>query len=182
MNNKIISTLLCIIFAGVLLINPLKAKAAFNWADYFTKDEATTIKKMVDKYIRGQIEEDAKNWKGIIGKKQVDDTIVKQKVYTGTINCSESFADDTTASPSDPDEITYYKKISIPEIDLSEIPQVSLYVKITSEDDRSQLGNNLWSNRTITITDDYAWFSFGDSDTGDPISCSFSEYKILVNY
>ena len=44
-----------------------KTYAAFDWATYFSKDEATTIKQMVDKYIRGQIDDNSKKWKGLIG-------------------------------------------------------------------------------------------------------------------
>jgi len=184
MKTKILS--LAMILAFSFTIAP-KTNAATNWADYFTKDEASSIKKMVDKYIRGQIDDDAKNWKGVIGKKQVDDSIAKQKVYTGTITASSSVADYTF---EDGGEHEYWKKISVPELDLSDDDLgVKFYSKVDPNDNDIEMvglkvvAGELWQDNTdsIKLADKYIWVNYGDDDDGSDIF-SVNEYKIIMKY
>ena len=159
-----------------------KTNAAVNWADYFTKDEATTIKKMVDTYIRGQIDDNAKNWKGLIGSKQVDDSIAKRKVYTGTIANDISIADKTAV---DDENYTYYfKLISVPEFSLdSDASNIVIYIN----DNRVSrlLGETVWvavGGSYTNLKNGYVWINYASkSESGNP-SYDVSDYKIIVTY
>jgi hypothetical protein len=173
---------LVIAFAIIAIATP-KTNAAFDWEKYFSKNEGTAIKRMVDNYIRDQIEENDKNWKGIIGKKQVDNSIAKRKVYTGTIACDDSIADESNESG---ENTYYYKKISVPELDLSDMPQIDVYSPSSDlETDKSFLGSDLWASRNdeVDFQDGYVWVYYG-ADLGDGIDCTdgFSSYKVVVNY
>lgn len=151
-----------------------------TWKDYFTQDEAKMIKKMTQNYIIDQLDENANDWKGVISAKQVDKTIAKKKVFTGSITCDASFADKTTTG-SDGD--VYYKKISFDKIKLSETPLVQTYVKLTDSNERTQLDSNIWVISSSLISEGVVWVRFGDLEDGAPgIECDMTEYKVVVNY
>ncbi len=171
--------MLAIILAVSIIAIP-KTQAATNWADYFTKDEASSIKKMVDKYIRGQIDDNEKEWKGVIGKKQVDDSVAKKKIHTGTYPSSIDDADVTSCDEEDIDECNYYVKVHISEIDIDKLPQVYIYEEETDEDFGSGVVNPDFVGK---LSDGYAFLNYANSDNGEIGFDKFNEtYKVVVFY
>lgn len=169
-----------------------KTEAAWKgWTEYFTQDEGKAIKKMVDSYIRDSIESKDKRWKDIISgstikddsidKDKVDDTIAKRKVYTGTFPASE---DDADISYTDEDDnILYFKKISVPEADVSNsnVTDLNFYTKSVY----TSIGSNVWSEDNYEIEDGYAWHHYATDDNGGGIITwdQFGdEYKIVLSY
>lgn len=172
--------LMLVIIVAISIIAIPKAQAATNWADYFTKDEASSIKKMVDKYIRGQIDDNEKEWKGVIGKKQVDNSIAKKKIYTGTYPSSIDDADITDCDEEDIDECGYYVKVHISEIDIDKLPQVYIYEEETDDDFGSGVVNPDFVGK---LSDEYAYLNYANSDNGIVDFERFNEtYKVVVFY
>jgi hypothetical protein len=173
-------TLILAMIVAVLIIAIPKTQAATNWADYFTKDEAASIKKMVDKYIRGQIDDNEKEWKGVIGNKQVDKSIAKKKIYTGTYPSSISDADVTSCDEEDIDECNYYVKIHISEIDIDKLPQVYIYEEETDEAFGSGVVNPDFVGH---LSNEYAFLNYANSDGGEVDFERFGEtYRVVVFY
>jgi len=131
-NRKVVSAvvaIVAIVAIGVMTV-AVQAQAKSNaWKDFFSQDEATAIKKMVGNYIQDQLDSGKKDWKGIISGKAIDkgaidaskvnSSIAKRKVYTGTFPASEAARDAISCVDNDPDECTYFVKISIPEINIT---------------------------------------------------------------
>jgi hypothetical protein len=192
-NKKMQQKMKAILFllVAVIGLTAVQAKAATNnWKDYFTLDEGKALRKMVDKYVRQQLEEGEDNWEGIIGKDSVDKSIAKKKVFKGSITCEESFADKTTVdddgSPGDPldDTTHYYKKVSFDGIDLDNPPVIQLYTKLATDTERAELDSSVWEIDTPYVSDGKAWIEFGykNDDGGGVINCDITQYKLVINY
>ena len=169
--------LLLAIIAVFSIIAIPKVQAATNWADYFTNDEASTIKKMVDKYIRSEIEDDEKKWKGVIGKQQVDNSVAKKKIYTGTYPSSIDDADITDCDEEDEDECSYYAKVHISEINIDKLPQVYIYEEETDDDFGSGVMNPGFVGK---LSDGYVFLHYASSDNGSVDFDRFDETYIIV--
>ncbi len=62
------------------------ASAKYNWADYFSRDEAKSIKKMTRKSVKNKLKKPGKSWKNILsGKVLKDGAISGDKIENGTI-------------------------------------------------------------------------------------------------
>lgn len=168
-----------------------QVKASSSWKDYFSENEANSLKKYVAEYIREQLKNNNKDWKGIISAKEldngtinadkVDSTVAKKKVITLKIN-SLSEADKTTTYEGGIDTI-YWKKISIPEINIENSPNVIVYEKEDFSYMTESLGSNYWkqySTDFYPFTDGQMWMHFYDTDEDDPFAPK--EFKIVVNY
>ncbi|HMN19231.1 MAG TPA: hypothetical protein PKA31_01380 [Candidatus Moranbacteria bacterium] len=188
-NLRLLPVLLGVL--GVAVLGASKAEAASSWKDYFTRDEAKVIKKTAEKYIREQIEQNSKEWKGIISSKMIDDeainakkvdgTIAKKKVVTVKIDSVDEADKMVGLGGMSFTDSAYYKKISIPEIKTSDSPNVVIYKKESFESLQEPLGENHWSEFSgYSFTDGEIWIKFYDTDEDNPFSPR--EYKISVNY
>lgn len=166
------------IFALIAIGTP-RAQAGVNWADYFTKDEASAIKKMVDKYIRNQIENESEKWEGVINKDAVDDSIAKRKVYTGTFPASIDDADAVDCVEDDPDECSYHKKIAVPEIDISDWSKAPLITVYT--EGNTALGD-VWTEEDYNFEDGYLWLLYANAEIEIESEQFNDAYKIIVSY
>lgn len=174
---------------GITMLAPT-TKAATNWKDYFSKDEGKAIAKLADKYIREQLDDNAKEWKGLISSKTVDSSIAKKKIFTGSISCSEAFADkaivydDGSPANLEDDSTEYYKKVSFDDIDMKKPPVIQLYNKAAAGTVITQLNSDLWETATAYVSDGEVWFKYGlkNADNGNRILCDIAEYKLVINY
>jgi hypothetical protein len=232
-NKKVLlaGTLFAIISVGMTLSAP-EARAASNWKNYFSNEEAKSMKKMVANYVRDQIEENKASWKGIISGKNikknsitadnlkdgvmdvevedgaidnakladsavtaskiaegaitadvVDETVAKRTIYTGTIECDESAADEVVDVGSSHD---LYKVIDAPEIEMSKSPVVNLFYRVPAAWTVNQVAEDLWT------TPDYNYLYFHEGEivllyghsfeNEDPTTCVYTDYNLTVSY
>lgn len=82
----------------------------------------------------------------------------------------------------------YYKMITVSEIDTSEMPQVSMYLKETDEDRNAVLGDDIWESYydsgTIFVKDGilYLKYGYGRDEANVNYEVAGKEYKIVVVY
>jgi len=186
--KKIITLTLGMMMVFAIIAIPQSQAATakpFDWGTYFSKNEITAIRRAVADYIQGEIKNKDNDWKGLISGSQLKDnavgtdkvssSIAKRKVYTGTIDCSDTGYDVKYGTGEDTE---YWKKIHVPEIDISEGPQVFVY----SKGNYPALGDDVWASNGAAFVDGYVFILYGG---GDPIDCegyTHGDYKIVVTH
>lgn len=190
--KKLVVIAIASVAIGAVMFTSQAKAASSSWKEYFSENEANSLKKYVAEYIREQLKNNNKDWKGVISAKEldngtinadkVDNTIAKKKIYTGSVTCDKSFATKTTAPAGDPDELSFYKKIEIPEIRLSDAPMVTLLTKKPSDSVFTQLASDIWSSNDAVISEGALWLDFANEDNGTGFACFVSDYKIIVTY
>lgn len=179
---------------GVLVFGLVgKVEASNDWVNYFSQEESESIKAMVKKSIRNEFKDPDKNWKGIIDTDLIKDGAItadklannvggiKKRVYTLKVECNESFADKVVEREGGDKE--YYKEIDVNEVDLADVPIVSVYYK--EDSDYNSFENGKWKlgSYDVVIDDKKIWIKYAHYDSGDiRFSCSHEDYKIVVGY
>lgn len=199
MNKKIVYTILLLLVTSFVMT--AKAEAKSNWDQYFSVEEAKSIKNMVKKSILSEFENPDGDWKKLIGSKmlkdgsidvnkikdgaidvnKVSEDVVKRKIYTGTYPSSVEVADKAIHDDADLDEYDYFIKIAAPEIDASNVPLLNLYEK---NEYSSQIGSSAWATGEVSYIDDgYIYLVYAYADDGITESEKFgNQYKVVVGY
>lgn|GEM_PF-5380468 len=108
-----------------------------------------------------------------------------KKVYNFTVtgDCTNPDAQIVWDS-RDPDEYSFYRKVAIPEIKPTNMPEVKLYHKEDAPFS-SNVSDELWTPAEVDhVTQGYIWISYGGrDDNGETaVNCSTSWYSGLGDY
>lgn len=110
-----------------------------------------------------------------ISNSNVDDTVAKRVVYTGTLDS------DPTKVPNAVDDGNgyYYVGIPISEFDLANPGSVSVYVLNANDNPYSFIAREVWqSGQEVMYTNGTVWFNFYGANGAYAVT----DYKIVVNY
>lgn len=101
-----------------------------------------------------------------------------RKVYVGTISQEITAADKAIrnlANVDNVEEVTYWKKIAIPEIKLADMPQVNVYV----DDWRGEFSGPIPTNE-VSFIDGYVWLKFAKQADSEAVKYEVSNYRVVV--
>lgn len=137
------------------------------------KDSSVTVEKIKDGSVTTEKIKD-----GTIKAADVDSSIVKKKIYTGKAPSGTSGADKVTTGGSDGDE--FYFKISIPEINISNMPGIQVFNTPQSAPDATAFAG-MWKNYDqYYVEDGKIWVQYADNEGVG--STYVTDYKVVVQY
>ncbi len=169
------------------------ASAKSSWEDFFTRDEAKTIKNMVKESIIHEFENPDGDWKKLISSKmikngaidaeKVGDEIVKQKIFSATAPNSAAGADFSVCDSVDTDECSYYDDVTIPEIDVSKAVDAYVIYEVDDANWKSDTGFGVTYQfmNNIKIRSGHVYVPYGHGDNG-VYDGTFTDYRVIVNY
>ncbi len=192
-HKKTISLLMTLLIIGILVpVKPMKNISGSNYLSFVEAKKARKVSKkthlrrynylislgITESFIKQYTTERLKSSdvKSIVDLWNGENSNSNVKVYNFTLSGTCTDADATIASdPDDPDDYELYRKFSIPEISISDMPKLALYKK---KQVMGGFSGDLWassSQNEFLITDGYIWLSYGYPD--DNGSCDIRDIR-----
>lgn len=196
-----------VVIAGFAMFVSNSAQASsskYDWKKHFSYEEVKSLKKQTSNSIKNKFKDDS-DWKdiisgsnikddavtsekiknGTIGAADVDSSIVKKKIYTGTAPDNASKADKTITTNDVDSTILYFFKLNAPEISTSNMPIVHVYGKISSDSVLFDGFGGMWEEQADPVIENgKVWIEFAmeDEDAPGVPSYEVTDYKVVVQY